>query len=429
MKNPITPLVLIIFSCANFLHAWEYNHIDIHGFFDQGYLASSGNNYFGDTTNGTWQMTQAALNASANIGNNLRLGGQLYTFRLGDIGGLTTPQIDWLYADYHWKDTLSFRLGKVKQPKGLYGDALDLEMTRPYIFLPQSLYAASWRDFSGGILGGSLYGTLNTHSHGSFDYNFTAGSLDIRHNSGLLQEISDDSYANLNTATENYALFGQLTWNTPTKGLRLVASSAYVHNLTLKGFFKSQAELDLMPPPHNSLGAAAALLEGAPTSIIIPHVIVGALSAEYLWHDWTFAAEYSRKASQYHLMVEDPDAASLSSGFVGQTTTKNTTNDFYLSASYRVNPHLELGSYYSIKFNDIHDPSGSGYAAEGKNRFNAYQKDFALCARYDITPWWIVKIEGHLVDGTFSTWTFQNQPWQDEKRNWAYGALQNVFYF
>ena len=53
-------------------------------------------------------------------------------------------------------------------------------------------------------------------------------------------------------------------------------------------------------------------------------------------------------------------------------------------------PWFAPGVYYSSLLTDIHKPL---------TRDN-YQHDFAATLRFDINPYWLVKLEGHFIDGT-----------------------------
>jgi hypothetical protein len=60
-------------------------------------------------------------------------------------------------------------------------------------------------------------------------------------------------------------------------------------------------------------------------------------------------------------------------------------------ASYRLSDRLTSGLYYGSMIN-LQLPVSSG----------RYQKDWALCARYDFNPFLYAKIEQHIIDGTGS---------------------------
>jgi hypothetical protein len=96
--------------------------ISMHGFFSQGYMKSDGNNFItAQTGDGTFAMTDGALNIATNLRDNFHIGAQVYS---RNVGRLTNGQVllDWAFADYRVRDWLGFRGGKVKTPLGRYND-------------------------------------------------------------------------------------------------------------------------------------------------------------------------------------------------------------------------------------------------------------------------------------------------------------------
>jgi hypothetical protein len=121
--------------------------VQVGGFFSQGYLHSSDNNYPTANKGGTWDFREMAVNVSTTFGSRLRIGGQAFAQRFGNLGE-DKVILDWAVADYNVSPLLGFRVGRVKYPKGLYGEALDLDVVRPYVFLPNAVYSLVMRDLS-----------------------------------------------------------------------------------------------------------------------------------------------------------------------------------------------------------------------------------------------------------------------------------------
>ena len=57
------------------------SNVQIGGFFSQGYLYSSDNNYPTADKGGTWDFREMAFNASTTVGDHLRIGGQVFAQR------------------------------------------------------------------------------------------------------------------------------------------------------------------------------------------------------------------------------------------------------------------------------------------------------------------------------------------------------------
>jgi hypothetical protein len=106
------------------------------GFISQGYLLSTENNYpIANSTNGSAEFNEVALNIYSLPSDKLRLGMQLLGRDLGDDGN-NSIYIDWAYGDYHWRDYLGIRFGKIKMPNGMYNTTRDLDMLRTNIWMP-----------------------------------------------------------------------------------------------------------------------------------------------------------------------------------------------------------------------------------------------------------------------------------------------------
>ena len=101
--------------------------IDFHGSLQQGFNVSDENNFLTmDTTKGSGAMTDAAFNATTNLTQKLRVGGQLYVRNIGELGN-GHLEVDWAFADYKFTDAFGVRGGKMKTILGLYTDTQDME--------------------------------------------------------------------------------------------------------------------------------------------------------------------------------------------------------------------------------------------------------------------------------------------------------------
>src|SRR6185312_12879836 len=116
-----------------------------------------------------------------------------------------------------------------------------------------------------------------------------------------------------------------------------------------------------------------------PLNIEIPATLwIG--SIEYAAHDLLLAAEYSRwfvkEDSSNNLLLPAPPA---------QTSERG-----YGLIAYRATKWLQPGAYYSLYFPDVDHRDGRSQR----------QHDVAATLRFDITPHWIAKLEGHYMAGT-----------------------------
>jgi hypothetical protein len=153
------------------------------------------------------------------------------------------------------------------------------------------------------------------------------------------------------------------------------------------------------------------VVPGLPTTVTrrtqsdIPYVY---LSGEYLWRGWTFQAEY------YSIFLNLVD--SIGGAEVG--SNKYANDAWYVGASYRVNNWLELGTYYTEYYVDTADRRGHARGVSS----DAYQKDLALSTRFDITDWWLFKLEGHWIRGTSLLQDSAHNPTRDGDSWWMFAA-------
>ena len=136
-------------------------------FASQGYIWNTGDNDYlgGDSSAGTYDFRDYAVNFSMAKGK-WRVGAQFYGQKLGPYGD-DKMTLDWGSVDYQATQWFGARAGRVKMPRGLYNEALDLDFTRPFVFLPQSVYDARLRDFQASFDGGMIYGNVNLKKAGS----------------------------------------------------------------------------------------------------------------------------------------------------------------------------------------------------------------------------------------------------------------------
>lgn len=118
---------------------WQF---DSHAYFAQGYVNSNGNQYYGDSRTGSFDYHEAAVNAYASYGDQFRVAGQIFTRDAG-ANDNDQPRIDYLFLDWgskQLKSDIGIRIGRVRNPLGVYNDVSDVIFTRPSILMPYSVY-------------------------------------------------------------------------------------------------------------------------------------------------------------------------------------------------------------------------------------------------------------------------------------------------
>jgi len=368
--NSLAKLVLtgfaLLCACATSASAAiGWRDFQFGGFASQGYLNSSANDYLGDTKDGTFDFREYAANASWSAGK-FRVGAQVFGQKLGAYGN-DKVKLDWASVDYQAKQWFGVRAGRVKMPRGLYNESLDLDSVRPFVLLPQSVYDNRLRDFNASFDGAMTYGNIELRRFGSVDYRAFYGRMPIELKSGATDYFNNNLTA-LNLAFKmDHVRGGTVFWNTPVAGLRTGYSYSAFGDLT----------------SERQLGTTYIYTKSART---YERQLV---SAEYTTGDWTFATEGGTEHALYDV--------ALRAIATGATTPINVTfrsQYFYVSAARRINKWLELGSYFSSSRDKQTSLLGSATVYPILR-----QRDYAVSARVDLTEHLIFKLEEHFFDG------------------------------
>jgi hypothetical protein len=347
--------------------------VQVHGFASQGFVYSNDNNWLTmNSSQGSGAFTDFGLNMSAPVTDKLRVGAQVYDRNLGQLGQYH-PSLDWAVIDYRFKSWLGVRGGKVKTTLGLYNDTQDLDFLHTFALLPQSVYPADLRDASIAHLGGDVYGNVSLR-HGLGDLSYTAYAG--RRSDSL---YSGNAYVSLQYQVY-YTSFGglqygaDLRWKTPMKGL-MAGVSRLNEDVTGKAKFINPLDPGAGLVPYSEVSKAAGTTQGY---------------AEY-------TAGKLRIDSEYRRYVHD--------GVINRDLIETITNvrGWYVAGAYRILKRLELGSYYShftLTAVAVAGPLGAMFPPETNTSLPAnHIYDKVITARIDMNKFWIVKVEGHFMDG------------------------------
>lgn len=373
--------------------------ISFHGFLSQGCMVSDDYNYLGRTADGgSFQFTEIGLNASYSPFERTRIAVQGFAFDVGDIGDLE-PFLDYASLEYTFSDCIGLRGGRVRRPGGLYNHIQDVDLARTSVLLPQGMYDARWRDFSTSVDGGVAFGNLQMDKAGSLSYEAFAGMMNVSMDGGVasLLKQSLPPGANLDDIPQSPIAGAQLWWNTPISGLRAGAMLGQVFNF---GY-----EVTAVSP---FVGVINLDTEG--------DIFVQQYSLEYLWKAWTFQAEYYTYNYRNHTVQQNTVLGT------SVTSSKSIPDTWYVSAAYRFNKWLEVGTYYTEFYDNVHDRDGSSLATPS----DAFQKDVALSFRFDPLDWWIIKLEGHYIRGTALLRDNGSNPIRNDDGWWLFGAKTTI---
>ena len=343
-------LSFIIFASAP-AQDFDSKNLQIHGFAAQAFLASDHNNYLGmNTSKGTGDWTEAALNVNDQVSNHLRVGIQLHYTRMGMFGS-DVPTIDWALGDYTVNDMLGIRAGKVKIRWGLFNDTQDYDPGYLWSLLPESTYPIDWRSTSLADSGVELYGRFRLGKLGKLSYTGIWGYYTAGSNDAFNENITAAGFTVVSQpAGKSPAV--DLRWETPLKGLTLGAATMYfdAYGTTTTG---------TITQPSTYWSNAFAAFER------------GRLYA---------AAQYTREPVENDYNITGGD----SFGFKGDNRS------WFVMGAYRVTDKLQLGAYYDHQtypnWGNISDPANHNF-------------DKVISARYELNENFYLKLEGHFIDG------------------------------
>ncbi len=398
MVKKIMAVIVLFLSAGSAAHSFDMDDITIHGFASTGYMVSSDNNFLLPSKDGSFEFNEVGINFTTSVAENIRVGLQFYSFDLGDIGN-NNVKLDWAFLDYQWKDALGIRLGKIKTPLGLYNDVQDYDMLRTSILLPQGVfYYKYFRETVISCQGTDIYGNISLNKAGNLRYDMFVGTLNIDDDGGMSKYLSSES-RNYKSAKVDYIAGGRIKWNTPLNGLLLSATYAHVdmtYNTVL-----STAPVDIkmeLPDMHNYF-----------------------FSAEYNFGDLTAAAEYQRRKGD---MTVTQDMSQI--GLPNPEPTEDYTyvESWFGQLSYRFTDWFEAGAYYSVYYDDANDRKGNSL----EPNYRGWQKDTALSMRFDITDFWLIKLEAHFMDG-IALCLYKDNPEGYGDQNWTLFAIKTTFNF
>lgn len=344
------------------------------GFLGQGLVASDDNNFYGNSSDVSLQFTEIGLNASVRPMPRLQLSGQLLSRRAGetDDGEI---RIDYALADINLltrsASQAGLRLGKIKNPLGLYNETRDVPFTRPSIFLPQSIYFDRTRELALSSTGAQLYADHNIGEH----------LLSFQLSAGMLQD-EDLDYAILGMGTP-----GRFDSKTSYAARLLFDSQRGL----LIGLTYALVRLDYVPGSADPLTAGR--LDFKPLI----------LSLQYDAGQWELTSEIaSRPVKLQGTGVADSQATGQSG---------------YLQGIYRFNAGWQALLRYDLTYLDKDDRDGTHYAVtHGDPAHSRYAKDLTLGLRWHPDKNWMLSTEVHHVDGT--AWlAVQDNP-QATRRRW-----------
>lgn len=347
--------------------------LDLHGSLAQGYAWSDGNNYFGESTDGSRDLYEVALNATTRPHPKLLLSGQLMARRSGstDDGVL---RVDYLQANYKAftgaDASAGLRIGKLKNPYGFYNASRDVVFSRPGITMPGSVY------FTNLGLRDLLFSTESSQLYGGWRWGQSTHDLVV----GVAPTFD---------ATKTFRRSFGLTNLDGRIKVRDFHVAQWLQEWDLgrirSGLSYLSARLTLEPE------------EGAPPQP------VDALTTE------NYVLSLQWQGAQYSATFEYLYSDSATHTLIG--TQRSAGDGGYLQVRSILNKAWNAYLRYDLRWPDRNDRDGRRYAQNnpGQPRHQRFSRDASVGLSWKPAPEWGLFAEVHYIDGTAQVSPLENQ--------------------
>ena len=342
-------------------HAIDYQ---VHGYAAQGFVLSQDNNFFGDSTDGSFNYYEAGINAAVQVSPKLLLAAQA-AVRDAGISDDGTARLDYALADYRLVSEATtqagLRAGKVKNALGFYNETRDVVFTRPSILLP-SVYSdnQNQRSLIFTAPGAQVYGSTVVGAH---EWSFS-GTVNAE------RDVRKSDERLLIVLSVPFDLRIGDSWN-----IQVMDSIdggrwqfAYSHFF---GQLRMSTDINLIGRFDVSLDVFSARYNAERFTITAEYVIVG--NDNLLKFDGTPILRQSVEA-----------------------------DGVYLQAEYRLAPQWTVMTRMDSSYRNRHDRSGREFAAAnpGADRRSQVSHDFMIGVHWRPDEHWGVWAEHHWINGT-----------------------------
>lgn len=348
----------------------------VHGYAAQGFVYSDENDFFGDSSDGSFDYYEVGLNGAVQLRPNLLISAQAAVRDAGisDDGAL---RIDYALADYRLvsEGTIQagLRVGKIKNSLGFYNETRDVVFTRPSILLP-SVYSdnQNQRSLIFTAPGGQFYASTVTGRH---EWSFTAtanAERDVR---------KSDERLLINLTVPFDLRIGD-SWN-----LQLMDSVDGGRWQFAYSYFTGQFRLRTAPE-INLTGRF--------------DVDLNVFSVRHNAERFTVTAEYVLVGNKNYVTFHG----------IPIVRTDIVADGAYLQGEYRFNRQWGAMARIDGFFRNRHDRDGREFAAAnpGVDRHGQFSHDVTVGINWRADEHWGVWGEYHWINGTATLQGLENPP-------------------
>lgn len=367
----------------------------VHGYAAQGYVLSSDNNFFGESSDGSFDYYEAGINAAVQVRPNLLFAAQA-AIRDAGISDDGTLRLDYALVDYRLlaeaTTQAGLRAGKVKNALGFYNETRDVVFTRPSILLPATYSDnQNQRSLIFTAPGAQFYGSTVFGQH-ELSFTGTANAeRDVRESDERLLVTLSGIPFDLRIGD---------SWNA-----QILDSFDGGRWQFAYSYFAGQFRLKTAA----EIGLAGRF-----------DVDLNVFSARYNAAQFTLTAEY--------VLVGNDNTLTFGGAPILQTDV--TADSGYLQAEYRFNHQWGAMARMDTFYRDRNDRSGRRFAAAnpGADRRSQVSHDFTVGINWRADEHWGVWGEYHWINGTATLQALENPPPIREQR-WSMLMLMAGYKF
>ena len=385
--------------------AWDSfedgRQIQLHGFATQGYIKTDKNNLFGDSDGrGSLDFREIGVVASLKPTQKSSFAMQLLSRTAGESNS-GEIDLDFAIFDYRLVDkmthNLGSRIGRIKNPYGLFNDTRDMAFTRQNILLPQSIYFERTRDLSLSSDGVELYSQLNRNfGYVNFQFVVSKPRVDGQNTErAILQSNRPGEFLG------NIMYLGRILLNSMDDKLTL----AY-----------SEVQLGLVYQPEED--------ETGFNGDADFDFNLRILSAQLKYDAFILTAEYARRSFKF---------SGMSTNYVPTFLASTTGESYYAQLTYLLNSQWRVYTRYDVLYQSVDDKYGREYVERLADlgvtgiAYTRYAKDYLIGAQWNINSNWMLRAELHEVEGVAWVSLSDNPQLSETSKFWR-AAMFSVSY-
>ena len=368
------PALLAMFAVCSPALALDYQ---VHGYAAQGFVYSDDNNFFGDSTHGSYNYYEAGLNASVQVHPKLIFAAQA-AIRDAGISDDGTLRLDYALADYRFLTSVDssagVRVGKVKNALGFFNETRDVIFTRPSILMPRVYNDnQNQRSLVFTAPGAQLYGSKVFGRHELSLTGTVSADRDVR---------KSDKRLLIDLSGLPFSLRIEDSWNAQL----MDSLDGGRWQFALSHFF---GRFTLATPP--TVGVAGTFDVG-----------ITIFSARFNAEKLSLTAEYARNPNT-------DDVTFMGLPFLH---TRIVADGGYVQGEYRFNASWGAVARFETSFVDMDDRSGRKFAAAnpGADRKSRMSQDVMIGINWRAGEHWGIWGEYYWIDGTSSLQRLENPP-------------------